>query len=351
MQSNRCLLMMVLAALLLVASPLRAQTEPVEALPEAVQLTGLKPTWQQYNRCSAAAFFMLISYYGWQGSYSDMISALNPHPDDVNVRLEEMVAFAEQQGLAGIIRTAGTITLLKRLTAAGFPVLVETAYYEGAPIPKNWMSHNRVITGYDEAAGALYAFDSLLGFGADGRGRPLDYLEFDAEWHHFNRNYLILYWPADAVLLQALLGDHWDAERNAEATLAQADRDLTSPDYANSPFSLLNRSAALLALGRLDEAAQAVDAAQTIGLPWRSLWYRFEPFEIYLQVGRYEDVIALARQVLATTPGAEEIYYYAGRAYEALGDPAKAEANYRAAIQRNKYYAEAISALAALTGG
>lgn len=328
-----------------------AQTDSADRLPATVQLTGLKPTWQQYNRCSAAAFYMLSTYYDWPGSYSDMINALNPHPDDVNVRLEEMVTWAEQQGLSGIIRAGGTLALLKRLTAAGFPVLVETAYYEGAPVPKNWMSHNRVIIGYDEALSVVYAFDSLLGFGADGRGRPLGYAEFDQEWHHFNRNYLVLFRPGDSVLLQALLGDDWDAVQNAERTLVQADLDLSHPDYANSPFSYLNRSAALLALGRIDEAVQAADTAQALGLPWRSLWYRFELFEIYLQAGRYEDVIMLAQQVLATTPGAEEIYYYAGRAYEALGDPPKAEANYRAAVQRNKFYTEAADALAALAGG
>ena len=38
-------------------------------------------------------------------------------------------------------------------------------------------------------------------------------------------------------------------------------------------------------------AASAFDEARRIGLPYRMLWYQFGPFEAYLRVGRYQDVI------------------------------------------------------------
>jgi tetratricopeptide (TPR) repeat protein len=292
---------------------------------------------------------MLISYYGWSGSYSDMINALNPHAEDVNVRLEEMVTFAEGQGLHGLIRTGGTLDLLKQLTAEGFPVLVETAYYEGAAVPKNWMSHNRVIMGYDDSQQSMLVFDSLLGFGPDGTGRPLPYDEFDQEWRHFNRNYLILYKPSDEALLKVILGDQWDVDTNAQWTLEQAEAEQQG-DLATEAIALFNVGAAQFAVTDYDEAATFFDQAIAAGLPWRYLWYRFEPFETYLQLGRYDDALTLTQKVLATTPGVEEMYFYAGQADEGLNKLEEAKANYQRAVTRNKNYTRAADALAALGG-
>lgn len=336
----------ILMSLALLGWPAAAQN--AVKLPTSIKLDGMTPAWQQYNRCSAAAFFMQISYYGWDGTYSDIIAALNPHAEDVNVRLEEMVAFAESQDLKGLIRIGGTLGLLKHLVAVGFPVLVENSYYEGDAIPRNWMSHNRVINGYDDALGVIYAFDSLLGFGGDGTGRPIPYEEFDESWRHFNRVYLVLYKPSDEPLLKAVLGDHWDSAYNAERALQQAESELAG-NHTNDPYSLFNQGASLYALGDYAAAAAIFDQATAADLPWRFLWYRFEPFEANLQLERYEAVLALTQQVLNTTPGAEEMYYYAGRAYEGLNRTAEAEASYQRAIARNKNYAQAAEALAKLT--
>ncbi|NWG15336.1 MAG: hypothetical protein HXY41_01750 [Chloroflexi bacterium] len=78
--------------------------------------------------------------------------------------------------------------------------------------------------------------------------------------------------------------------------------------------------------------------------------YRFEPFETCLQLGRCDDALKFAQQVLTATPGVEEMYYYAGRAYEALDKLPEAEVHYKRAVQRNANYAEAVEALANLGG-
>jgi len=70
---------------------------PPASLPSSARLTGITPVYQDFNRCSAAALTMQLSYFGWKGTYTDTIHALNPNSDDVAVRLDEMAAFANSR--------------------------------------------------------------------------------------------------------------------------------------------------------------------------------------------------------------------------------------------------------------
>lgn len=313
--------------------------------PPAVRLEGMRLIWQDYNGCAAAALSMLLIYHGWDGTRDGVARGITPNRDDVSVRGIEMVAFVEGEGLRAAVRTGGTLAVIKELVAAGYPVLVENAYNPGGD---DWMGHNRVIMGYDDAAGAVYTFDSVLGNG-DGTGRPIPYAEFDALWKPFNRTYLVVY-PAEAEpLIQVILGPHWNATENARLALDEAQAEI-GRDPADA-FALFNLGTALLTLGRAEEAITAFERALATGLPWRYLWYQFGPFEAYLLAGRYDRVIALGEDVLATTRNAEEIYFFLGQAYAALGDSARAAANYQAALTRNPHYIEADLALGRLPAG
>jgi tetratricopeptide (TPR) repeat protein len=340
-------IILLLALILPLAAPAAAQEGPGQEnkIPTSHWLDGIQQAYQLFNRCSAAALFMQLTYYDFEGSHTSVARFLNPNSEDVSVRLEEMQAFVEQHGLKGIARTGGTIELLKQLVAAGFPVLVEHAYYDGGDSWKDWMSHNRVVMGYD--IGRIYVYDPLLGNGEDYQGRPMPYHEFDDRWRSFNRDYFIAYRPDEEEKLQTILGENWDETSNAEWTLEQAmaERE-TNPDS----FSLFNIGAAQTVLGQYEEAAATFDEALSLGVPWRMLWYRFEPFEAYLQVGRYEDVRNLVYEVLNATSEVEEMYYYIGRAYEGQGNLERAKANYSAALYRNPHFTAATEALAALEG-
>jgi tetratricopeptide (TPR) repeat protein len=312
-------------------------------------LDGFSMVWQDFNRCSAGALTILLSHYDWGGDYATTIRGLNPNIEDVSVRLDEMIRFARGYNLNGIARIGGTIDLLKVLVANGFPVLVENTYYDGDDINKDWMGHNRVIMGYDDALGVLYSFDSLLGAGPDGTGRAIEYADFDNRWRAFNRDYLVLYHDTDLPALQALLGDQWDETANAEWTLAQATGELNG-EHPDS-FAAFNAGTALVALERYEEAAEMFDRARNNGLPWRFMWYQFGPFDAYLQTGRYQDAIDLAHTVLNATPGVEEMYYYVALAYAAMGDTQRAESNLEVAVMRNNYYDDATNALTQLRNG
>lgn len=324
---------------------------PAVTLPPQARIDGLRPVYQQTNRCSSAALTIQLSHFGWGGSYDDAIRALNPHIEDVAVRLDEMARFAEAQGLKAIERVGGTLELLKALVAAGFPVLMESVYYEGPDAFQDWLSHNRVMMGYDDAQAAILTYDPLLGNGPDNIGRPVPYADVDERWRPFNRDFLVLYRPEDEERLRAILGPLWDATAAAEQALAQAEAELNSP-YSDS-FAAFNAGSALVLLGRYEEAAAYFDRARGAGLPWRMMWYMYGPFEAYYHTGRYQDMLDLARAVIAGTPGVEESYYYAGLAYEALGDRQRAKANYDVAVLRNNGYTAAIDALSrvAVAGG
>jgi tetratricopeptide (TPR) repeat protein len=319
-----------------------------EALPAAVRLEGLRPVYQQFNRCSAAALTIQLSYFGWQGTYDDTIRWLNPDAEDVAVRLDEMVAFAAEFGLQGVYRIGGTLDLLKALVAGGFPVLVENVYYDGADAFRDWMSHNRVVMGYDDARGEIYTFDSLLGNGENNTGRPIPYADVDSRWRPFNRDFLVLYRPEQEAQVQGIMADYWDEAHGAEVALQQSQAELDSG--ASDSFTVFNMGSALVELERYEEAADAFDRARQVGLPWRMLWYQYGPFEAYYAVGRYDDMLTMAREIIADTPGVEESYYYAGLAYQAQGDLERAQSNFQVALIRNNRFSLAQTAMASVGG-
>jgi tetratricopeptide (TPR) repeat protein len=323
---------------------------PPADLPANAYIEGLDMIWQDLNRCSAAAFTIQLSQFdAFTDDYSAIVKRLNPNIEDVSVRVEEMIIVAEEYGLTGIVRRGGTLLMLKKLVAAGFPVLIENSYYEGANGWNDWMSHNRVLVGYDDATQELLFLDSLLGNGDDDKGKRLKYDDVEERWRAFNRNYLVLYHPEQESALQAVLGPQWDTQYNAQWTLQQNEDELIT-DKADS-FTIFNKAWALLQLGRYEEAATAYDEARNLGLPRRMFWYDFGALEAYLAVGRYDDVITIVRDTLQDTPGVEELYFYIALAYYGQGNTDRAIANLEAALFRNRFYTEAQTQLTEWTTG
>ena len=93
------------------------------------------------------------------------------------------------------------------------------------------------------------------------------------------------------------------------------------------------------------EAAAAYDQARRLKLPYRLLWYQFGPFQAYLDVGRYQDVIDLADANLRSADNLEESYYYRALAHRALGDLAGAEDDLQSTLGYNPLFVPAVRAL------
>jgi tetratricopeptide (TPR) repeat protein len=212
------------------------------------------------------------------------------------------------------------------------------------------MAHNRIVMGYDDAKGEIYTYDSLLGNGPDNTGRPIPYADVDDRWRPFNRDFLVLYRPEEESKVEQIMAGYWDEDYAHETALIQSQQEIDAGGAESDSFTLFNMGSSLVDLGRYDEAASYFDQARGVGLPWRMMWYQYGAFEAYYHTGRYADVIALAREVIGTTPGVEEMYYYAGLAYEAEGDLQRAKSNYEVALWRNGSYAVARDALTRVSG-
>ncbi len=319
-------------------------------LPAQVRLTGLTHMWQTWNNCGPATLAMYLSYFGDKAGQAAVAAAIRPNREDKNVSPEELAAFARLRGFHAIARANGDADRLRQLLAAGIPVLIET-WHE--PKPNDGMGHYRLLTGYDDNAAAWIAYDSYDARGVDARapytGVYLPYDELGSLWHVFNRQYVVVYTDAMAPDVRRILGP--DLDDDAMWARALEDARAAVAVEPTDAFAWFNLGSDLVASGRYAEAAEAYDRARQIGLPWRMLWYQFGPFQAYYQVGRHEEVVALANATLRTARYVEELYYWRGLAQQAQGRIAEARASFEQALEMNAFFGPAADALASLPAG
>jgi tetratricopeptide (TPR) repeat protein len=289
---------------------------------------------------------MNLSYFGRRTSQADVAASIRPNKEDKNVSPDELAAFARAEGFHAIARVHGDPDRLRQLLAIGLPVLVET-WHE--PKPNDGMGHYRLLTGYDDAARVWIAYDSYDATGIDPKkpyaGIRIPYDELDPLWTVFNRPYVVAYTEALAPQVKSILGDDLDDEAMWQRAVRDAQ---SSVKQEGDAFAWFNLGSDLTALGRYEEAAKAYDRARQIGLPWRMFWYQFGPFRAYYQVGRYDEVVALANATLQTAKYVEELYYWRGLAQLAQAKTGEARVSFQRALEMNRYYAPAAEALAAL---
>lgn len=333
-----------------VATPEAVTTQTPGHRPAApsVALTGLQHTWQGWNNCGPATLAMHLSYYGSTLDQEAVASALKPDPDDKNVGPAELADFARSHGLHALVRVNGDRDRVRTLLTNGIPVLIET-WLE--PEPNDGMGHYRLLTGYDDTREEWIAYDSLVSdnpVNPEGTyaGIRLPYGETERLWKVFNHTYVLVYTDEQAPVVESILADDVDDDAMWQRALAQARAEVEQ--HPDDPFAWFNLGTDLTAVGAFEQAADAYDHARQIGLPWRMLWYQFGPFRAYYEVGRYDEVVALADATLRTAGNVEELYYWKGRGLAAAGDPAHARQAFQRAVALNPNYVDAADALAHL---
>lgn len=295
-------------------------------IPESVALSGIRHEYQKFNNCAPASLSMVLSYWGWTGDQIEARAYLRPNfeVDDKNVNAFEIVDFVEKQtDLEALWRVGGDLPLLKRLLAAGFPVLIEKGL---DPHDDAWMGHYQVISGYNDAKGKFLVYDSYEGL-PEAYGVP--YETIAQFWRHFDFVYVVIFPSERAAEVQAILGPNSDPQTNYQLAADLALQETSSLSGRDQFFAWFNRGTNLVYLQDYAGAAQAYDTAFSLYAalpegerPWRLLWYQDGPYAAYYYTGRYQDVINLAHSTLVNVdkPVLEETYYWRGMAKAALGD-------------------------------
>ena len=322
------------------SSVVLVQSDVLSPAPIAPQitLTGITHQWQTWNNCGPSTITMNLSYYGRPETQVESAQLLKPNQEDKNVNPDELATYARTLGFEAVTRVGGDLDLLKQLLSNGIPVIVE---FWLNPEDNGGLGHYRLFTGYDEVGGYFLAEDSL-----SGSGIQVPMVEFDPFWQVFNRTYVVAYPPEQTALVHAIIDQEMIDQTMFERALATAQSE--AKNNPNNAYAWFNIGTNYARLEQPELAASAFDQARRLGLPYRMFWYQFDIYDVYLAVGRHQDVIDLSTATLKATGGLEEPYYYRGLARQATGQLETAADDFRSALVYNPNFNPAAEAMMAL---
>lgn len=326
-------------------------TPSTTPIPEVVQLNGITHEFQAWNNCGPANLSMGLSFWDWGGTQYITEKHLKPNRRDKNVMPYEMADFVETQtDLSALVRVGGDADLIKRLLAAGYPVLIEKGF-EGSGFA-GWMGHYELITGYDDTDGTFTGQNSYY-----GPDEVLDQQALIDAWKHFNYVIIVIFPPDQESEILNLFGPLADERRAFEIAAERASTEIFSTGGREKFFAWVNRGRSLEDLKDFTGAAAAFDEAFAIDAQlaltqpeiraWRLMWYDTSPYWAYYYTGRYYDVINLATKTLdvMSEPVLEESYYWRALARDALGDVSSAIEDFRRALEVHPSWEPALSQL------
>ena len=314
-----------------------------ESIPARTSLPAPAYELQTMNNCGPASLTMALRYYGWDGDQADISDLIKPIPQDRNVNPEEMVYYVRNYAgwLRAEYRVNGNLLLLKRLIAAGYPILIEETFHFDEPYWPNddlWAAHYMLLTAYDDENQSFTGQDSF-----HGANQKLPYGTLEADWQPFNYVYMFIYLPEDEDELRVLLGDDWDEEKNRINAQQASQRAVAS--NPEDVFAWFNLGSNLLYFEAYTESANAYDMARSLGLPQRMMRYQFGPFIASFQDNRTEDLLTLTEYALERTPTSEEAFLWHGWGLYQQGDYKGAIRDWESALHHRPDYFDAEYAL------
>lgn len=289
--------------------------------PSSAKIEGIKWIKQGFNSCGPANLAMILSYWGESVSQERTAKFLKPRKEDRNVMPYEMLNFVvTETQFGGIVRYGGTVDLLKRLVAAGFPVVIERGYMD---VKQGWMGHYGLVYGYDDATQKVNIPDTYLG------EITMSYENVEMYWAHFDDIYLVIYpWEREQEV-KDILGMNWDENYNKHQALEQVSNRIYNVEGRELFFAWYSRGSILVELQDYAGAAEAYDKAFEVyntltesERPWRITWYQTGPYFAYFYTGRYQDTLSLAQKTISRSaePAIPETFVWAGRASKMIGD-------------------------------
>ena len=217
------------------------------------------------NYCAPANFSMALTYWGWDGSREVIGPVVKPSDKDKNVMPYELQDYIAQYvpGMTSVIRYGGDIDLLKRMVAAGYPVVVEKGIYEvDLAGTFSWLGHYAFVTGYSEPTGELIYQDSYQPEGAPrGKDRRIEYEKFNEGWRSFNYVFVVVYPVDHESTVISLLGDYADETWAARHALEIAQNESVELTGIDQYFAWFNAGTSHVALFEYADASVAYDYA------------------------------------------------------------------------------------------
>ena len=311
--------------------------------PPSVYLEGVKYFDQHglWNYCAPANLAMELSYWGWQGTRTDIGHVVKPfiasdgYEKDKNVMPYELVDYVnEHTSLRALMRMGGNMEVLKNLLSNDFPVLVEKGVFflETLTGKTTWMGHFNVVIGYDDATQEVITMDSFVG-GTEhpekGKNFRISYDDFIDQWRDYNFTFIVAYPPEKENDVLNALGSLADENTAYQLAAQNAELDIQTLSGLELFMAWFNLGTSRVNLFDYQGAADAYDQAFTLYAslpeaqrPYRILWYQTGPYFAYFYTGQYNRVISLATTSidLRPEPYIEESWYWRGYAKYMIGD-------------------------------
>jgi hypothetical protein len=311
-----------------------------------------------FNNCAPATLTMALKFWGFQGTREGISSYLKPFEKDKNVMPYELTDFVNgMTDYRALDRVGGTMDLLKRLVAGGYPVMVERGVYLRDLSGKvSWMGHYQYIYGYDDAAAKFQVKDA---FEANGDKFTVTYDDLVKGWRSFNDAFIVVYPPDRENAVLSLLGEYADSAAADRIAYDTASVELNQLEGQDQFFAWFNRGSSMVRLGDYTGASAAYDQAFALYAalpadkrPWRIVWYETGPYFAYFNTGRYQDVISLADQTIssASEPYLEESFYWRARAKAVIGDSPGAIEDLKKSLEYHPDFGPSTALLAQLGG-
>jgi hypothetical protein len=310
-----------------------------------------------WNYCAPANLSMMLTHWGWVGNRETVGPYLKPVEQDKNVMPYEMANYViDHTNLNIIIRYGGTVDVLKRLLASGYPVLIEKGVYffETLTGREGWMGHYNVLIGYDDTTGEFIINDTYI---KGGENHHFSYDEIIEQWRSFNYVFIVIYPPDEEQKVNAALGVYADENTANGIALETARNEINPLDGIDRYFAMYNLGTSNVNINDYLAASHAYDDAFTYYAtlpeerrPWRMLWYQTGPYAAYYYTARYQDVIDLANQTIntASDPYLEESYYWRARAKVSIGDQDGAIEDLRTSLKLHPDFAPSLDLMHSL---
>ena len=219
-------------------TPVPVPTTTQTPVPQSHLINGMGVIQQTFNNCGPANLTQTLNFFGNDITQTEVASYLKPNPEDRNVSPWQIADYVNEQtpGFNAIARSGGTLEMVKRFVAAGYPVVIEKGY----ELPESgWWGHYLTVYGYDDEKQELYTQDSYLG-PWDGSGRPASYDDIEKFWQQFNYTFYVVYQPDQENEIAAILGpdmfDDFAMWKNAAARAEAETKD--NPRDAIAWFNL-----------------------------------------------------------------------------------------------------------------